>query len=221
MNNKIKSILSSLMVIGIVASMMSAGTMSFFSDEERAKGTFTAGTIDIELDPEEGQTVMTLAGNPDLKPCETGYIELKVRNNGTNPLELWKHIENVVNYENGINDPEQEYYDEYPESMDYNISDYVYYDLYVNGEPIIEFGDYVLTYNESVNESWIGVECQWIYLGVLQPGETIIVNQSYHLNGLVENWGQTDRITFDMVFLAQQVEGAIPPEPTPTLIGRP
>ena len=222
MNDKLKSILGSLMVIGVVASMMSAGTMSFFNDEERAKGIFRMGTIDIELDPSEEQTVTTLEGHTDLKPCETGYIELVVRNIGTNPLELWKHITNVVNFENGTNDPEDEYYDEYPESEYYNISDYVRYDLWVNDTEIIAEGDnYVLTGNESVNDTWIGVECSWIYLGVLQPGEWIVVNQSYHLDARVENWGQTDYITFDMEFLAQQIEGAIPPEPTPTLIGRP
>jgi len=224
-NNKLKSILSSLIVIGVVASMMSAGTMSFFNDEERAKGIFRMGTIDIEVHPDEGQTVTTLEGHTDLKPCETGYIELVIRNVGTNPLELWKHITNVVNFENGTNDPEEEYYEEYPESVYYNISDYVRYDLWVNDTEIIAEGDdYVLTENESVETmlgvEWIGVECSWIYLGVLQPGEWIVVNQSYHLDARVENWGQTDYITFDMEFLAQQIEGAIPPEPTPTLIGR-
>ena len=53
MNNKIKSILGSLLLIGVVASMISAGTVSYFWDEEDTTGILTAGTIDIELTPEK------------------------------------------------------------------------------------------------------------------------------------------------------------------------
>ena len=205
------------MVIAVVASLMSAGTISYFSDEEKAEGTFTAGTIDIELDPDTAQTVM-VDGRPDLKPCEVGWINLTVKNVGTNPLELWKHIENVTNWENDINDPEGEYYEMNPESEFFNLSDYVHYDIYINDtEYISESEGFVLTDNMST--SWIGVECKWIYIGVLQPGEWIWINQSYHINYTVDNWAQTDMITFDMVFLALQVEGAIPPEPAPVLPG--
>ena len=216
MNSKIKSILGSLLIIGVVASMISAGTISYFWDDEVAEGTFTAGTIDIELDPDEPQTVTTIEGYVDLKPCQTGYIEIMIYNNGTNPCEVWKHIENVENFENGIMEPEEEYYAEHPESMDWNMSDWVHYDMYINEEPLIteEMG-FMLTDGVICP----GVECHWIYLGILEPEECMLVNQSYHLNYTVENWAQSDMVEFDMVFLANQIEGYLPPEPEPVLPG--
>ena len=66
-----------------------------------------------------------------------------------------------------------------------------------------------------------GVECNWIYLGVLGPGESMFVVQSYHLDIDVGNWGQSDRVFFDMEFLAQQLEGSPPPEPELPGHGRP
>jgi len=50
------------------------------------------------------------------------------------------------------------------------------------------------------------VECQYVYLGVLEPCDYLFVIQSYHLDATVENWGQSDRVLFDMEFVAQQVE---------------
>ena len=64
-----------------------------------------------------------------------------------------------------------------------------------------------------------GVESHWMYLGVLEPGESMLVIQSYHLDATVDNWGQSDQVTFDMDFVAQQIEGAVPPPPEPVLSG--
>lgn len=222
-NNKMKSILGSVMIMAVVASLMSAGTMSYFSDEEVAEGTLTAGTIDIALDPDEPQTVTTIEGHTDLKPCQTGYIEVNVTNEGTNPLELWKKIDNIENLENGVMEPEQEYYDEYPESENYDLSDWVIYDLKVNEDQwIIGEGDgYYLTENATATEQpdWDGVEGYWIYLGQIPAGGWLVVNQSYHIHSEAENWAQSDIVEFDMVFLAQQIEGELPPEPDDVLPG--
>jgi len=61
-----------------------------------------------------------------------------------------------------------------------------------------------------------GVASKWINLGTLEPGECICVIQSYHLDATVDNWGQSDRVFFDIEFLAQQTEGS-PPPPGPVL----
>lgn len=210
------------MIMAVIASLMSAGTMSYFSDEEEAQGTLTAGTIDIALDPNTPQTVTTIQGHTDLKPCQTGYIEINVTNEGTNPLELWKKIDNIENIENGIMEPEQEYYNEYPESEGFNLSDWVIYDLTLPElvDQVIGDGDgYFLTDNETAtgNTSWTGIEGQWIYLGQIPAGGWLVVNQSYHIHPDAENWAQSDIVEFDMIFLAQQIEGELPPEPTPIL----
>jgi len=45
-----RKILLSLMIIGIAATMLGAGTMSYFSDSEIAAGnTFAAGAIDLKI----------------------------------------------------------------------------------------------------------------------------------------------------------------------------
>ena len=78
-------------------------------------------------------------------------------------------------------------------------------------------------YKHPSNPQW-GVECNWIYLGILQPGETMYVIQSYHLDKDVDNWGQSDKVTFDIELMAQQIEGdPMPPPPGPVLLnhGRP
>lgn len=378
-----------VLIIGVVA----GGTWAYFSDTEEVTGNvFTAGTIDISLDPTDGQDVTTVEGYVDLKPCQTGYIYACVNNDGTNPADIWKHIANVDNREHGITDAEQEYYDANPGSVNWLMSNSIHYDLFayrslgyswfgevetdVQDDPIsvtVEDGDCTVTwtidfplddnpgngsivagliialdgegngpafqihpndgtcsawdwgtwlyspyddgwhssdadYNTPVADigwvsasgerynddndgniltisidkcmlvpefhwalylaigsgfsgghyqqsfiptsaSWgdpivtmatpnyeyadlaalvveilegenfmlsgeFGVECNWIYLGVLQPGETMCVIQSYHLDIEVGNWAQSDRVWFDMEFVAQQVEGE--PEPPGT-----
>jgi len=360
--------------------MVGAGTMSYFDDTEVATGnTFTAGTIDIEIDPTSGQIVTTPCGFEDLKPCQTGYITESVTNVGLNPCHLWKHITNVANDDGVEVEPEEEYYNLYPESEAYLLSDWIHYDLsvcsynelelteldfakYGESEPGYEFdvtricnGDLVtwiieldedstpslsqsevelvistdgitpdfligcnahescplykeynggwgsatdvlpdgmtvtgqdgerhfeisipmsylngcygdfywamnigadfagtngasfyryttdwgwssITYHTDncggialIEESQgyyltdkdtnpanseMGIECNWIYLGILEPGQTIVIRQSYHLDADVENWGQSDVVTFDMEFFAQQTVGdPAPPAP--------
>jgi predicted ribosomally synthesized peptide with SipW-like signal peptide len=420
-----KKLLYSIMTIGVAAAFLGAGTFAFFSDIEISEGnTFTAGTIDILLDPTDGQDVTTVEGDLFLKPCQTGYTYSCITNEGNNPCEVWKHINNVVNQENVIVEPEQAYYDANPGSDTWLISDWIHYDMSIcrsldysytttipmlgkdgvtyydlevtvedgngwqtwtfdfpveswtgdgqinaaliialegdgNGPayqihnndgadsnypwgtwlmspwgPTIDdgwFGWHSGTDNTPVSElDWVqatgqrtgstdgileikirkcslsatthwaawptvgsgwweiaatympipdadtimgeaedfswsspivdtsipnyieadihsgvsieidesdgwfltykgpnvhpenddnGVECKWIYLGILQPGESMSVIQSYHLDKDVENWGQSDKVIFDMEFMAQQIEGELPPPPGDVLPG--
>lgn len=408
-----KKILVSLSVIAAVAAIVVGGTIAYFSDTETSTGnTFTAGTIDISLDPSVGQAVETVSGDLDLKPSQTGYTKAVVTNVGTNPAEIWKHIGNVKNRENGIGESEQEYYNEYPNSVNRKLSNWIHYDMEVykslgysftttkdiegtdydlnvtvedgngwviwtfdfpteqwNGGGLINLGlmisrdgshpdfqihnndgqcsaypwgtwlyspwgptiddgwygwwtgDDTTEYNTPVSQlSWIqasgerdtddddsgvlivkirkcelgetfywaaiptvgsgfysqdvsqgqipvpdgvtwtnsatvdmsipnyeaasistlikeipetagfyltnnpqgdgGVESNWIYLGVLEPEESMCVIQSYHLDSTVDNWGQSDMVSFDVDFMAQQTEGTPPPEaPGPVLPG--
>ena len=417
----IKGILMSLMVIGIAITLLGAGTFSYFSDVETSTGnTFTAGTVDISLNPEayDGQQVVTVDGDLYLKPCQTGYTYTYLTNDGNNPCEVWKHINNVENKENGKVEPEKKYYAAHPGSDTWLISDWIHYDMlvyrplgysfegttgvqsvsidvqdgggqvtwtidypgeapydapttegnghwtvgliialdgdgndpayqvhnndgtdpnypwgtwlvspyydgswhsgspdyentpvsdldwisctgdrynennpnglftitidkselvgdihwalnlaigsgfystymtyeqmsYPNGEydwfdwgnPVVdmnisnyeaasiselikeipESAGWFFTYkgpNVHPNNNNYGVECKWIYLGILQPGESMIVIQSYHLDKDVDNWGQSDKVIFDIEFMAQQIEGdPMPPPPGPVLSG--
>jgi len=128
-----KNILISLAVIGAVAAMAIGGTVAYFSDTETSTGnTFTAGTINIDLNPKGGQAVKTVSGDLDLKPSQTGWTKAVVTNVGTNPAEIWKHIGNVVNKENGIVEPEQEYYNKHCGGNPCGkLSNWIHYDMLV------------------------------------------------------------------------------------------
>lgn len=127
-----KKILISLSVIGAVAAIVVGGTIAYFSDVETSVGnTFTAGTIDITLDPTDGQAVETVSGDLDLKPSQTGWTRSVITNAGTNPAEIWKHIGNVENKENGKVEPEKEYYKTHPGSENWKISNWIHYDMEV------------------------------------------------------------------------------------------
>jgi predicted ribosomally synthesized peptide with SipW-like signal peptide len=100
------------MTIGIIASMLGAGTFAYFSDIETSTGnTFTAGTIDFSVDDQNPWNRENYEIAVDAKPCETYYDEVTIKNVGNNPMDVWKHIKNVVCGENGIIEPEQDYYD--------------------------------------------------------------------------------------------------------------
>lgn len=395
--------------VAVIIALITTGTLALFSDTETTTGNvFTAGTIDISLDPTGGQDVVTVEGDLDLKPCQTGYIYACVNNDGTNPADIWKHIANVDNRENGTTDAERAYYAAHPGSDTWQMSNKIHYDLLAyralgyswSGEvetlvqdPIsieVEDGDCAVTWTvdfplddnpgngslvaalvialdgdgqgpafqihnndgtcaafdwgtwlyspwgPTITDGWfgwhsgdadwntpvadmdwvsasgerynfdntgnvltisidkcrlvedfhwklylaigsgfygnpyqqsfipagaswgdpivdmatpnyeyadlaeqtqeileaegfylsgeLGVECNWIYLGVLEPGQSMCVIQSYHLDIDVGNWAQSDRVLFDMEFYAQQTEGEpapTPPEPELPGYGRP
>lgn len=414
------TLFASMAIIIVASIFVGAGTMAYFSDlETSTDNVFTAGTIDISINPSGGQDVTTVNGDLDLKPSQTGYTTTTITNVGTNPVEIWKHVTNVENLENGETDAEQKYYAEYPDSVNYLLSDWIHYDMMVyrslgysfdgtvgeqpvsigvedgagqvtwtidfpgeapyddpttegNGQwavaliialdgdgngpayqihnndgtdPSYPWGTWLMSpWGPTIGDGWFGwhsgdtntpvsgldwVECtgdrynednpdglftitidkselvgdihwalnlaigtgfwssymtyeqmsypvgngfmgtpafewdnpvvdmtipnyeeasisilikeilesenfyltgtlgqggvasQWIYLGTLQPEECMIVVQSYHLDASVDNWGQSDRVLFDIEYFGQQTEGdPQPPEPTPVLDGQ-
>jgi predicted ribosomally synthesized peptide with SipW-like signal peptide len=399
----VKKILMSLFIIAVVGVLITGSVTAWFSDPEVSTGnTFTAGTVDISLDPAGGQDVRTLQGDLELKPCQVGYTCTFIHNDGTNPCEVWKHIANVENREHGIADAEAKFYADNPGSENWLMSNWIYYDLLafrllgysaeatsvtyddygkINGIDVdmtVENGGHWVTWtfnfpidadpgngnmgyalvidldkdghpdfqvhnndgtcsafpwgthlyspwdpamggyngwhtgDEDWNtlvtdmdwiqasgeryhndntagiftvsiaksrlvpqfswaahfgaggffdygglskypEAWTpwsgdssdfeladiaellqevpfsdsftltgdnGVECKWVYIGEMEPSERIIVIQSYHLDRTVDNWAQSDRVLFDMEFMAQQTEGdTLPPAPGTVLDG--
>jgi len=399
----LKKILGLTIAIVLIVGVVAGGTWAYFSDTETTTAnTFTAGTIDISLDPTSGQAVATVEGDLDLKPCQTGYIPVSITNDGTNPCEVWKRIANVDNRENGTTDAERAYYAANAGSDTWLLSNWIRYDMEVykslgysyTANIDIEGSDYDLLltvedgdgwqtwtfdfpvehftgdgnlnvgliialdgegegpayqihnndgadaaypwgtwlmspwgptigdgwngwWSSSVNTpvtalDWVeasgdrngstdgilqirikkselvgtihwaasptvgsgffapvfdvtmqipsgfdwgtplvtmttpnyieadiselttvilesqdffltgatGVAGQYIYLGDLEPGESMLVVQSYHLDATVDNWGQSDKVLFDMEFFAQQTEGdPAPLEPSPVLLG--
>lgn len=147
-----KKIVKSVLMIGAVLTMVTGATVAYFSDTETSTGnTFTAGTIDISLDSNDGQAVTTVSGDLDLKPSQTGWTTAVVTNDGTNPAEVWKHIKNVVNEENGIVEPEQEFYNENPGSNSWLMSNWIHYDMLVTKPAAYSF-----EHTQSVSDGTVG-----------------------------------------------------------------
>ena len=215
-----KQILSSLLIIGLVGLVVGGGTYAYFSDIESAEdNTLQAGTIDISID----------GGNPwnatyeflDMKPCErTEYINVTIRNVGTNPAKIFKMVD-VVDWGPGLErftDPETELmYSSEPEweaEMEgriddiHNVTDYsLEVKIYAN-ESEFDAGN--------VSDSWIVHEQEdgtlvsdiadtWMFFGELAPGAVMVINQDYHIIAEAGNEYQGDEFSFDVMFMALQL----------------
>ena len=117
----IRSILVSLMVMGVVGALIGSGLMAYFHDEETATdNVFTAGTIDIAIYGEgEGMENPWYSGPREYDmqdvmpsfPCfffegggeceEPGWLDLAVFNAGTNAADVWKRV-TVTGHDTGI-----------------------------------------------------------------------------------------------------------------------
>jgi predicted ribosomally synthesized peptide with SipW-like signal peptide len=208
------------MVVSLLGALVGGGLFAYFSDTETSENnTFTAGTIDIDL---------TGGGNVggigvDFKPCEWGTLEHEVINSGLNPIELWKIIENPVSDENGTNEPELLWYDTYNGGVARNIapSDLTYdltVELYdpdgsggwtlVNtrnmipmpGQPLENYIDVP----QLLTDDTVGIAAQ------IEPGQKVVIIQSFHLEDIVDDWGQTDILHFDETYYASQIGGSGP-----------
>jgi len=235
-----KVVLLGLMVTAVAGGLIGGGLFAYFSDTETSTGnTFTAGTIDIAVD---GQ-------NPwhpepwtmEVKPCETEYMEFTIRNVGTNPVDVWKHLK-IEEVHGGIDSyycgdslyyvtptpgmtptPQPVYVSSEPEcEAEGSVWDPVTQSWDAEGwEPLDDIDQYTI-YDIHAGqchideEEWYyvsDVESHWMYLGPLGPGESMPVWQSYHLYewGEESNWWQGDTIYFDIELYAQQTTGNVPP----------
>lgn len=193
----VKKTLISVMVISIVAMLIGLGTFAYFSDTEVSRGnTAQAGTIDIAVGYEWTGTAMV----SDLKPSEVRYATETVENTGMNPVTVWKRT-TVTDTAGGIH-PESEM-EEDPNDENNAIDEATIYDLMVNNVVII---------SEADGKTVASISGSWILLGTLQPGASMRVTQSYHMQALTTNWAQGDIMTLDIEILGQQLN-APPPAP--------
>jgi len=197
-----KKILASIFVIGMLALAMGYGTYSYFSDTEKSTGnTFTAGTINIAVnDQDKWIQTFTFA---DVKPCETKYITFSIQNIGTNPVVIWKHLKVTATGQGVDTEPELEEETEYPVRKEWTLDDWITYDLKVDSKVIFAPEDHI-----KVSD----VDCVWMPLGTIAFGQSIVVEQSYHLQPEVTNWAQGDTMTFDIVIYGEQKLGNGPSE---------
>jgi len=209
-----KKLIISLSVIGIITAIAVGGTIAYFSDTETSVGdTFTAGTLDISINDQSPWTETFIW--EDLKPGDTKEINLAIKNEGSNPVKIWKIIKNVVTHENDITNPEQKWYDASNSGQPKNDLDAsIVYEMYVDTNLVVEKEAGITL--DKIKDSYVNlVKLDQPFNpsdgdGILYPGEIIVVNQKYHLKEDTGNWAQTDKITFDIEILSQQINASEP-----------
>jgi len=103
-----KYVILSLLILVVVVGATYAATRAFFTDTETSTGSsFTVGTLDLEVGEANGSNVETFVID---NIGDTGNIAgsktWTVKNTGSLPGRLYFKLDNVVNYENGCNEPE-------------------------------------------------------------------------------------------------------------------
>lgn len=103
-----KRILTSVLVIAVVALMVGGATFVYFNDSETSSGnTFTAGTLDLKVDGEDDPNIVSVTLN-NMKPGDnTGYYKWVLKNAGTQPGKPSVTFSIIVNDDNGLIEPEQ------------------------------------------------------------------------------------------------------------------
>ncbi|OYT61191.1 hypothetical protein B6U81_03565 [Thermoplasmatales archaeon ex4484_30] len=215
MNKKVKSILGSILVIGVAAAMLTVGTQSYFSDIETGTGSIEAGELDLTLNGRNGEVVQVVKIT-DMKPCYWFEVEKKLRIKGGNPADLWLHLYGFECSGGKLTEPEKaEQQELYNGEEKCDIHKYIAYDLKVgwdkNGNGEVDKDEWELIISPWNEIKLAYLECIWIPLAFDVPsGVTVYVIQSFHMQAEVTNWAQKDTCVFNEEFLAQQVEASDP-----------
>ena len=219
-----KNILLSLAIIGVVAAVVTGATTAYFSDTDvSGPNTFTAGTLEIDVDGTNGVWEDGFILD-DMKPCFTDYINFKINNTGNNPVDVIKKLvlDETFDQENGVNEPECEAY-----GGTWNGT------ACIGGTPVNDIEN-IVNYDLSV-EVWDDDPCDpklvwWqtiyvdgdnmtigaiyggdgkVYLGMIPVGHYMLVTQSYHMRDTDEpqNEYQSDQMAFDITVEGKQITG--------------
>ena len=172
--------------------MVAGATRSFFSDTETSQNnTIQTGTVDIDVD---GQNPWTGKYNfANMQPGDTKEISFNIKNVGTNPVRVWQILENVQGLENGISEPEQQWYDEnHITSGKNDVDSAMDFGMDVDGNLVLEkeagvtvgdIKDYYLNLvktDVSTDPGYTGQATNGT--GILNPGGTISVKHVYYFN---------------------------------------
>lgn len=219
LTNRKKTLLLSLIVLGVVALIGGPGIIAYFSDTETSGvNEFTAGTIDLAVNGDNPWTGVIDADLKDLKPCMNKVGTVTLSNVGTNPFDVWVKIIEVTTADGTETNPEAAD----PDSPANNIDTVIRYDLTVGTTDIItDADDYTISDGaHHLAGDTTGVKDKYIYLGNIAAGGTLDVTQSFMMDCDTTNWAQGDTMSFKVQFYALQSEGDTPPPvPTPELTG--
>ena len=197
----------SIAVVGMVVALAGAGAISVFSDTERsANNTLRAGTLDLTIDWTENYNggwieTQEFTDDPgavfeleDVKPGDWGEatISLHIDNN-----DAWMELKigNLLNEEEGMNEPEMKVDDSPDGELAQNLDLVIWDD---DGNNVLEDGEDVWFRGDALDLP------ERICFGALEGGENHYVGIKWSVDKEVGNIIQSDMVQFDMIFAASQ-----------------
>jgi 5-hydroxyisourate hydrolase-like protein (transthyretin family) len=142
-----------------------------------------------------------------LSPGETVYIIIKIPNYYGQAANTWIRLKDVVCSENGVVEPEQEWYNLHGVRND--IDAVITFGLWIDRDSNMG------SCEPAAGDKWIveektgshidDIAGKPIPLGTIDPGKTITVVTSYHMDEETENWAQSDTMTFDIELTREEV----------------
>jgi len=196
-----RKILVGILAIGLVALAVGWGTYSQFSDTETSVTTFSAGSLDLTINDQNGVPV-TFSWN-NLRPGDQPHYSLTLKNIGTIPgyLDISNIV--VVSGENGLTEPEIEAND--TSANEGELDDVLNIRLFLdyNGDGWISDGDKMI-YNGLVKD----LPSSFMNINELVPAnggvDFVVELYDWWTHGGLDNQAQTDTLEITFTFLLSQ-----------------
>lgn len=193
-------IMTSLVIIAMMSLALGVGATAWFSDTETSTGnTFTAGTLDLQVDGGDVNVVKFTVTN--MRPGNQPKATFTLDNIGS--LNGFIDLENIVvtDNENGINDPEAEAGDVTPAIGELSsvVGCYLFVDY--GGDGWFSTGDKVI-YNAMTN----GLPGNFELDEPISAGATVYITAIFNWwSTATDNLAQSDSMIIDIEFeLGQQ-----------------
>jgi predicted ribosomally synthesized peptide with SipW-like signal peptide len=190
----LKSVLMSLVVVGVVGGMVGGGLFAAFSDTETSEGNlFTAGTLDLKVNGMDDPDVGAVLRADCVAPGDMGEAYVDLMNEGCVGGLIDFHIMNVVDYDNGCNEPESEVDSTCgnPGPGEGELSQYIYIDVICNGSLV-------------VSGPLVELECINFIIGYMDPYGYADVVILWSVDPSAGNIIQSDSVEFEIEFSLDQ-----------------
>ena len=196
-------VLISLVVIGVVGSFSYFVTQAYFSDKKTSTGnTFAVGTLNLEVGGLTGSNVEPFVISDIGSGINSGSKVWKVKNTGSLPGQFSVSLDNVINNENGCNEPEKEVdvTCDNPGLDQGELGKYIKVSYYLNDVKKVE--SYMTEEASSkISNFWNEINP----LIILNPGEETELRMDWIADSNYGNEIQSDSLNFDMGFSLKQL----------------
>jgi spore coat-associated protein N len=195
-----RKILVGILAIGLVALAVGWGTYSQFSDTETSTTTFSAGSLDLTINDQNGETVTFSASN--LRPGNQPHYSLTLKNIGTIKGNLSISNIVVVSEENVRTEPEIEAGDTSDDTGELddvlNLRLWLDYDHngWISGGDKVFFNDFVKNLPSSFDLK-----------EPIEPGggvDFVVELYDWWAHDGLDNQAQTDTLSITFTFLLSQ-----------------